>query len=82
MTKHDEAPLGARTAPVGGVQAGRAGEHASPTAWVAVFLVVVGLTIGLAALITHLIVLWIIGGVILAVGGILMLTSRVMSMAY
>lgn len=81
MVKHEGAPLGSRTAPVGG-SSGGGHPQAPPVAWLAVFMVIAGVTIGAAALITKITLLWIIGGVVLAVGMVLMLTSKVMDQAY
>ncbi len=81
MVKHEDAPFGSRTAPVGSPPGG--GPHSSPVAWLAVTLVVVGFAVGTVALIAHnSLVLWIIGVVILLIGGTLMITSKVMDQAH
>ncbi len=81
MVKHENAPFGSRTAPVGSAPGG--GPHSSPVAWLAVLLVIAGFTVGAVALIAHnSVLLWIIAAVVLLVGGTLMITSKVMDQAH
>jgi xanthine/uracil permease len=56
--------------------------HGSPGAWLAVFLIIAGFTVGVFALIFASLPLWIIAGVGIVVGAIIALASRIMEQAY
>jgi fatty acid desaturase len=62
----------------------KVGEHhrASKGAWIAVLLIVAGFAIGAFALPLDSVVLWIVTGVLLVLGGIMALASRLMEQAY
>ncbi len=55
---------------------------ASPGAWLSVTLVVIAFTAGTFALISHLIVLWIIAGVAMVAGIAGAFASKLMEQAY
>jgi hypothetical protein len=56
--------------------------HGSPGAWLAVFLIIAGFTVGVFALIFASLPLWIVTGAALVIGGIIALASRIMEQAY
>lgn len=59
------------------------GPHGQATAWISVFVIVAAFIIGVVALILHnSIILWAIAGVVLVIGGILALTSRIMELGH
>jgi hypothetical protein len=52
-------------------------------AWISVFLIVAAFIIGVVAMIEeNNFVIWIIAGVVLVIGGILALTSRIMELGH
>ncbi len=59
-------------------------EHhsASPGAWAAVILIVTGFTIGVFALVLDSMPLWIATAVVLVLGGIFAMASKIMEQAY
>ena len=59
------------------------GHHkASKGAWATVYLLIAGFVVGTFALTTSNLVLWIITGVLLVLGGVCALASRIMEQAY
>ncbi|MGF7234626.1 MAG: hypothetical protein ACQSGP_06675 [Frankia sp.] len=56
--------------------------RASKGAWLTVYLIIAGFIVGTFALIEHSVVLWIVTGVLLVLGGIFALASRIMEQAY
>jgi hypothetical protein len=65
------------------VVADSGGPHGQVGAWISVLLIVAGFVIGTVALIAHnSVVLWIVAGVVLVIGGILALTSRIMELGH
>lgn len=59
------------------------GHHkASKGAWVAVYLIIAGFIVGTFALIADSLPLWIATGILLVLGGVVALASRIMEQAY
>jgi hypothetical protein len=59
------------------------GPQGKAGAWLSVFVILAGFIIGTIALIAHnSVILWIIAGVVLVIGGILTLTSRIMELGH
>lgn len=59
------------------------GPHGAATAWIAVFVIVAAFIIGTVALIANnSVILWIIAGVVMVIGGILAMTSRIMELGH
>jgi disulfide bond formation protein DsbB len=59
------------------------GPHGKVGAWISVFLIVAAFIVGVVALIEeNNFVIWIIAGVVLVIGGILALTSRIMELGH
>ena len=59
------------------------GPHGQAGAWFSVFFIVAAFIIGTVALIAHNNpVIWMIAGVVLVIGGILALTSRIMELGH
>lgn len=56
--------------------------HGSPGAWLAVFLIIAGFTVGVFALIFASVPLWIVTGVAVVLGGVVALASGIMDQAY
>jgi hypothetical protein len=69
--------------PAGRAAGGRSGHHrANVGSWVAVFLIIIGFGVGVFALVSHSMALWIVTGVALVAGGAIALASRIMDQAY
>jgi hypothetical protein len=59
------------------------GPHGQVGAWISVFVIVAAFVVGVFALIAHNSpVLWIIAAVVLVIGGILALASRIMELGH
>lgn len=59
------------------------GPHGQAGAWISVFLIVAAFIIGVVALIDeNNVVIWIIAAVVLVIGGILALASRIMELGH
>ncbi len=75
-TRQEDRPAGRRAG-------GRAGHHrANIGSWIAVSLIIVGFAVGVFALASHSMALWIVTGVALVAGGAIALASRIMDQAY
>jgi small-conductance mechanosensitive channel len=79
-TRHDET---GQANPPARRSGGRSGHHRANTgSWIAALLIIMGCSVGVFALASHLMALWIVTGVILVAGGVTALTSRIMDQAY